>query len=131
MTENKGGRGEAGILPLGKRTRFCRSHAIQNSTVRIDLDYLDCFIKRMDRQALGTILQISQNLHLRPVSPLQRVSKSTSLARSSEVLMCHLQFFVVVPARHQVACDIYVVRGCLPGAEKPGIWRFCVRIWDR
>src|ERR1035441_628648 len=83
MTENKGGRGEAGILPLGKRTQFCRSHAIQNSTVRIDLDR---FIKRMDRQALGTILQISQNLHLRPVSHsnvLANLPRLLALRRSS------------------------------------------------
>ena len=31
--------------------------------------------------------------------------------------MCHLQFFVVVPARHQFACDIYVVRAFLAGSH--------------
>ena len=74
---------EAGILPLGEVPSIFQSFTIQNSTVRVDLDRL---VKRMDRQTLGTILQISQNLHLRPVRPFQRVSKSTSLARSSEVL---------------------------------------------
>jgi hypothetical protein len=38
MTENKGGRGEAGILPLGKRGSILPVSAIQNFTVRIDLD---------------------------------------------------------------------------------------------